>query len=49
MWNRQPSVLQARQTKLHAQWAANFQDYLRNKMGDTEAVIDGSWPAYPRD
>ncbi len=31
------------QVHWHAEWAANFQRFLRGK-GETDAVIDGSWP-----
>lgn len=31
------------QVHWHAEWAANFQSFLRGK-GETDAVIDGSWP-----
>lgn len=34
------------QVHWHAEWAANFQQFLRGK-GDTEAIIDGSWPLRP--
>jgi DNA polymerase-3 subunit epsilon len=34
------------QVHWHAEWAANFQGFLRRK-GDTDAVIDGSWPLRP--
>ncbi|NUS83719.1 MAG: 3'-5' exonuclease [Streptomyces sp.] len=30
----------------HAEWAADFQQHLRGK-GETDAVIDGSWPLRP--
>ena len=30
----------------HAEWAADFQAHLRGK-GETDAVIDGSWPLRP--
>lgn len=35
--------LHAQQVEWHAVWAADFQDHLRRK-GETDAVIDGSWP-----
>lgn len=35
-----------RQVHWHAEWAANFQRFLRGK-GETTAVIDGSWPLRP--
>lgn len=35
-----------RQVQWHAEWAANFQAHLRGK-GETDAVIDGSWPLRP--
>lgn len=34
------------QVHWHAEWAANFQDFLRRK-GESDAVIDGSWPLRP--
>jgi DNA polymerase-3 subunit epsilon len=34
------------QVHWHAEWAANFQQFLRSK-GETAAVIDGSWPLRP--
>ncbi|MDX3314704.1 exonuclease domain-containing protein [Streptomyces sp. ME08-AFT2] len=34
------------QVHWHADWAANFQQFLRGK-GETNAVIDGSWPLRP--
>ena len=34
------------QVHWHAEWAANFQSFLRGK-GDPNAVIDGSWPLRP--
>ncbi|MDX3243496.1 exonuclease domain-containing protein [Streptomyces sp. ME18-1-4] len=34
------------QVHWHAEWAANFQAFLRRK-GETSAVIDGSWPLRP--
>lgn len=38
--------LHALQVRWHAEWAADFQQHLRDK-GDTNAVIDGSWPLRP--
>ncbi|MFC9092781.1 3'-5' exonuclease [Streptomyces sp. NPDC057072] len=38
-----PAELHRRQIKWYAAWAADFQDFLRGK-GDTEAVVDGTWP-----
>lgn len=35
-----------RQVQWHREWAANFQAHLRRK-GETDAVIDGSWPLRP--
>ncbi|WP_103544836.1 3'-5' exonuclease [Streptomyces sp. SM1] len=35
--------LHLRQIEWYAEWAADFQDFLRRK-GDTAAVIDGTWP-----
>lgn len=35
-----------RQVQWHGEWAANFQAHLRRK-GETDAVIDGSWPLRP--
>lgn len=34
------------QAEWHAAWAADFQAHLRRK-GETDAVIDGSWPLRP--
>jgi DNA polymerase-3 subunit epsilon len=34
------------QVQWYALWAANFQEFLRRK-GETDAVIDGSWPLRP--
>jgi len=34
------------QAKWHAEWAADFQQHLRDK-GQADAVIDGSWPLRP--
>ncbi|POX51834.1 DNA polymerase III subunit epsilon [Streptomyces sp. Ru71] len=38
-----PAELHRRQVEWYAQWAADFQDFLRRK-GDTDAVVDGTWP-----
>ncbi|MEU6367945.1 3'-5' exonuclease [Streptomyces sp. NPDC046931] len=38
-----PAELHRRQIGWHADWAADFQAFLRRK-GDTEAVVDGAWP-----
>ncbi|MET8950279.1 exonuclease domain-containing protein [Streptomyces sp. NPDC004393] len=38
-----PAELHRRQIEWHADWAADFQEFLRRK-GDTEAVVDGAWP-----
>ncbi|MFF8033679.1 MULTISPECIES: 3'-5' exonuclease [unclassified Streptomyces] len=38
-----PAELHRRQVEWHAEWAADFQDFLRRK-GDATAVIDGTWP-----
>lgn len=38
-----PAELHRRQIEWYAQWAADFQDFLRRK-GETTAVIDGTWP-----
>ncbi|GAA3851867.1 3'-5' exonuclease [Streptomyces lacrimifluminis] len=38
--------LHAQQAEWHAAWAADFQKHLRGK-GETDAVIDGSWPLRP--
>ncbi|MEU2894540.1 3'-5' exonuclease [Streptomyces sp. NPDC088106] len=38
-----PAELHLRQIEWYAEWAADFQDFLRRK-GDTAAVIDGTWP-----
>jgi DNA polymerase-3 subunit epsilon len=40
------SRVHLRQVQWHAEWAANFQRFLRGK-GETDAVIDGSWPLRP--
>ncbi|MFH9013392.1 3'-5' exonuclease [Streptomyces sp. NPDC017943] len=38
-----PADLHHRQIEWHAQWAADFQDFLRAK-GDPAARVDGAWP-----
>jgi DNA polymerase III epsilon subunit-like protein len=38
--------LHKRQVEWHAAWAVDFQKHLRGK-GETDAVIDGSWPLRP--
>ena len=38
-----PAELHRRQIEWYAEWAADFQNFLRGK-GDTTAVIDGTWP-----
>ncbi|GGZ34659.1 3'-5' exonuclease [Streptomyces inusitatus] len=38
-----PAELHDRQIQWYAQWAVDFQAFLRRK-GDTEAVVDASWP-----
>ncbi|MPY64067.1 3'-5' exonuclease [Streptomyces spongiae] len=38
-----PAELHRRQIEWYAEWAADFQDFLRRK-GDADAVVDGSWP-----
>ncbi|MFD7132316.1 3'-5' exonuclease [Streptomyces sp. NPDC059894] len=38
-----PAELHRRQIEWYAEWAADFQDFLRRK-GDAEAVVDGTWP-----
>lgn len=38
-----PAELHRRQIEWYAEWAADFQDFLRRK-GDAGAVIDGTWP-----
>lgn len=40
------SRVHLRQVQWHREWAWNFQDHLRRK-GETNAVIDGSWPLRP--
>jgi len=39
--------LQGRQEVWHAEQAASFQEYLRNKRGDDSYVADPSWPLKP--
>lgn len=38
-----PAELHDRQIEWYAAWAADFQNFLRRK-GDTDAMVDGSWP-----
>ncbi|MFJ8629425.1 3'-5' exonuclease [Streptomyces sp. NPDC093568] len=38
-----PAELHRRQIEWYAEWAADFQDFLRRK-GDASAVVDGTWP-----
>ncbi|MER6035321.1 MULTISPECIES: 3'-5' exonuclease [unclassified Streptomyces] len=38
-----PAELHTRQIDWYAQWAADFQSFLRRK-GDESAVVDGTWP-----
>ncbi|MEH0574848.1 MULTISPECIES: 3'-5' exonuclease [Streptomyces] len=38
-----PAELHRRQIEWYAEWAADFQNFLRRK-GETDAVIDGAWP-----
>ncbi|MDL2081865.1 3'-5' exonuclease [Streptomyces sp. GXMU-J15] len=38
-----PAELHRRQIEWYAEWAADFQNFLRRK-GETDAVIDGTWP-----
>ncbi len=38
-----PAQLHRRQIEWYAEWAADFQNFLRRK-GETDAVIDGTWP-----
>ena len=38
-----PADLHRRQTEWYAQWAVDFQDFLRRK-GDATALVDGTWP-----
>ncbi|GGJ21862.1 3'-5' exonuclease [Streptomyces brasiliensis] len=38
-----PAELHRRQIEWYAEWAADFQNFLRRK-GDAAAVVDGTWP-----
>ncbi|MFC8094525.1 3'-5' exonuclease [Streptomyces sp. NPDC057301] len=38
-----PAELHLRQIEWYAEWAADFQNFLRRK-GDATAVVDGTWP-----
>jgi DNA polymerase-3 subunit epsilon len=38
-----PVELHRRQIEWYAEWAADFQSFLRRK-GDATAVVDGTWP-----
>ncbi|GAA4826919.1 3'-5' exonuclease [Streptomyces ziwulingensis] len=38
-----PAELHRRQIEWYAEWAADFQSFLRRK-GDATAVVDGTWP-----
>ncbi|MFF4016308.1 3'-5' exonuclease [Streptomyces sp. NPDC001843] len=38
-----PAELHRRQVGWYAEWAADFQNFLRGK-GQTDAVVDGTWP-----
>ncbi|MGW5733946.1 MULTISPECIES: exonuclease domain-containing protein [Streptomyces] len=38
-----PAELHRRQIDWYAEWAADFQKFLRKK-GETDAVVDGTWP-----
>ncbi|MFE0133464.1 3'-5' exonuclease [Streptomyces sp. NPDC059037] len=38
-----PAELHRRQIEWYAQWAADFQNFLRRK-GNADAVVDGTWP-----
>ncbi|QIJ65361.1 3'-5' exonuclease [Streptomyces sp. JB150] len=38
-----PAELHRRQIEWYAEWAADFQNFLRRK-GDAAAVVDGAWP-----
>ncbi|MFD7613498.1 3'-5' exonuclease [Streptomyces sp. NPDC059828] len=38
-----PTELHSRQIRWYADWAADFQDFLRRK-GTHDAVVDGTWP-----
>lgn len=44
-------MLHHQQERWHAEWAANYQDYLRTKADplQPDAVIDGSWPVQALD
>ncbi|WP_055494662.1 3'-5' exonuclease [Streptomyces sp. TP-A0356] len=42
-----PAELHRRQIEWYADWAADLQAFLRRK-GDTEAVVDGTWPLRER-
>ncbi|MFE7777170.1 3'-5' exonuclease [Streptomyces sp. NPDC057445] len=42
-----PAELHTRQIGWYAQWAADFQEFLRRK-GTPDAVVDGSWPLRER-
>ncbi|MFD9630265.1 3'-5' exonuclease [Streptomyces violascens] len=39
----EPAELHDRQIRWYAEWAADFQQFLRKK-GTADAVVDGSWP-----
>ncbi|MCG7203136.1 3'-5' exonuclease [Streptomyces arenae] len=38
-----PAELHQRQVEWYAEWAADFQSFLRRK-GEADAVVDGAWP-----
>ncbi|MEU2617025.1 3'-5' exonuclease [Streptomyces sp. NPDC007157] len=38
-----PAELHRRQVEWYAEWAADFQNFLRRK-GEADAVVDGAWP-----
>ncbi|MER5513529.1 3'-5' exonuclease [Streptomyces sp. NPDC002763] len=38
-----PAELHRRQVEWYAEWAADFQSFLRRK-GEADAVVDGAWP-----
>jgi DNA polymerase-3 subunit epsilon len=38
-----PAELHRRQVEWYAQWAADFEQFLRRK-GEADAVVDGAWP-----
>ncbi|MER5791583.1 3'-5' exonuclease [Streptomyces sp. NPDC048278] len=38
-----PAELHRRQVEWYAEWAADFQQFLRRK-GEADAVVDGAWP-----